>query len=43
MSKRERDFDYDEYEKAIESLRDKDSDEKEPAYYPLEESKPPHY
>ena len=43
MTKRERNFDDDSYDEAEENLRDKDSDEEDRAYFPVEESKPPHY
>ncbi len=43
MAKREWNFDDDSYDEVEESLRDQDPDEEDCAYFPIEESKPPHY
>ena len=43
MTKRERNYDDDSYEEIEESLRDPDSNEEYRDYFPVEESKPPHY
>ena len=43
MTKPERDFDDDSYDEGEERLREQDPDEEERAYFPVEESKPPHY
>ncbi len=43
MTKCERNFDDDSYDEGEESLRDLDSDEEDRDYFPVEESKPPHY
>ena len=39
----ERDVDDDSYDETDEHLRRQESDEEDPAYFPVEESKPPHY
>ncbi len=43
MTNRERKFYDDSYEEVEERLREQDSDEEDRAYFPVEESKPPHY
>ncbi len=43
MSKPEGNFDDDSYDEVEESFRDQDPDEEDRAYFPVEESKPPHY
>ncbi len=43
MTKRERNFDDDSYDEVGENLKDQESDEEDRAYFPVEESKPPHY
>ena len=43
MTKRERNFDDDSYDELEESLREEDLREEDSAYFPVEESKPPHY
>jgi len=43
MTKCKRNFDEDSYDEVEESLRDPDPDQEDRAYYPLEESRPPHY
>ena len=43
MTHSDRNFDDDSYDEAEESLRDQDSDEEDRAYFPPEESQPPHY
>ena len=43
MTKRERYFDVDTYDEVEKSLMAKDQDEEDRAYFPVEESKPPHY
>ena len=43
MTKPERNFDDDSYDEVEERLREQDPDEEDRAYYPVEESKPPHY
>ena len=43
MTKREHSFDDDSYDEVEERLREQDPDEEDRAYYPVEESKPPHY
>ncbi len=43
MSIPERNFDDDSFDEMEESLKDIDSDGEEQIYFPLEESKPPHY
>ena len=43
MTERERNFDDDSYDEVEERLREQDPDEEDRAYFPVEESKPPHY
>ena len=43
MTKRERNLYDDSYDEVEESLRDQDLDAEDIAYYPFEDSKPPHY
>ena len=43
MIKPERNFDDDSYDEVEERLREQDPDEEDLAYFPIEESKPPHY
>ena len=43
MTKSKRNFDDDSYDEGEERLKDKDPNEEDRAYYPVEESKPPHY
>ena len=43
MQRPERNSYYDSFEEVEESLRDIDLDEQDRAYFPTEESKPPHY
>tara|TARA_B100000700_G_C15006939_1_gene839002 strand:- start:1934 stop:2065 length:132 start_codon:yes stop_codon:yes gene_type:complete len=43
MNKRERKFDDDSFDEVEEILRNQDSEEEDQAYFPVEESKPPHY
>ena len=43
MTKPERNFDDDSYDEVEERLREQDPDEEDRAYFPVEESKPPHY
>ena len=43
MQRPERNFDDDYYEEVEESLRDIDPEEEDRAYFPPEDSKPPHY
>ena len=43
MTKAERNFDDDSYDEVEERLREQDPDEEDRAYFPVEESKPPHY
>ena len=43
MTKRERHFEDDSYYEGEESLREEDLREEDSAYFPVEESKPPHY
>ncbi len=43
MITRESNFDDDSYDEVEESLRDQDPDEEDRAYFPVKESKPPHY
>ncbi|MDP6172109.1 MAG: hypothetical protein QF702_08160 [Prochlorococcaceae cyanobacterium ETNP2_MAG_10] len=43
MTAYERDVDDDSYDEVDEHYRNEDSDENDHAYFPVEESKPPHY
>ena len=43
MTNRERNFDDDSYDEVEESLRPQNPDNEDRAYFPIEESKPPHY
>ena len=43
MTSTERDIDNDFYDGLEETLREQDPEEDDRAYFPLEESKPPHY
>ena len=43
MTNRERNFDDDSYDEVEERLRDQDSNDEDCVYFPVEESKPPHY
>ncbi len=43
MTAYERDVDDDSYDEEDEHYRTEDSDEDDHAYFPVEESKPPHY
>ena len=43
MNKRERNFDDDSYDEVEESFSDQDEEEEDRDYFPIEESKPPHY
>lgn len=43
MTDHERDVDDDSYDEIDEHLRRQESDEEDRAYFPVEESKPPHY
>ena len=43
MTKPERNFDDDSYDEVEERLKEQDLDEEDRAYFPVEESKPPHY
>ena len=43
MTKQERNFDDDSYDEVEEDLRKRDPDEEDRAYFPTEESQPPHY
>ncbi len=43
MTKRESNFDDDSYDEVEELFRDQEPNEEGRAYYPVQESKPPHY
>ncbi len=43
MTTRDRKVDYDSFDEGEESRKDQELDEEDRAYFPLEESKPPHY
>ncbi len=43
MTQREKNYDDDSYDEVEESIRSRDPDNEDRAYFPIEESHPPHY